>query len=109
MVTFSSWTDTRQFSAAPNSYWYLILLFWKMMSFGTKRIVFFGAKLHCFFSCSHSFAKAVRYADKTLSFQDSAMQATQCLNIFNNINTDYTSIPTVQVLFLSCVAKRQHH
>ena len=46
-VTFNSWTDSHQISAAPNSQQYLILLvpFWKMMSFETKWIAFVGAKM----------------------------------------------------------------
>ena len=42
MVTFNSCTDTRQISAAPNSWRYLILLvsFWKTMSFETNGLRF---------------------------------------------------------------------
>ena len=47
MVTFNSWTDTRQISAASDSQQYLILLapFWKMTSFETKWIAFFKHSL----------------------------------------------------------------
>ena len=56
MVTFNSWTDTLQISAAPNFYHYLILLvpFWKIMSFETKWIAFFGAKSRCYLPRSRS-------------------------------------------------------
>ena len=76
-MTFNSWTDTRQTSAAPNSHRYLIYLFWKMISFEAKWIAFFGAKSPCFLPHSRSPAKAMRYADEMLSFQDSALRATQ--------------------------------
>ena len=42
-----------------------------------KWITFFGAKSRCFLSRSHSPAKAMQYADETLSFHDSAKRATQ--------------------------------
>ena len=60
MVTFNLWTDTRQISAAPNSHQYLILLvrFWKMTSFATNWIAFFGAKSRCFLPCLRSPTKA---------------------------------------------------
>ena len=78
MVTFNLWTDTRQISAAPNSHQYLILLvpFWKMTSFATKRIPFFGAKSRCFLP-RLALQQKQRYADETLSFKDNAMRATQ--------------------------------
>ena len=66
MMTFNLWTATRQISAAQNPHEYLILLvpFWKMMSFETKWISFSGVK-------------AMHFADETLSFKDSVIQATQ--------------------------------
>ena len=42
------------------------------MSFKRKWIVFFGAKSSSFLSRLRSPAKAMRYADETLLFQDSA-------------------------------------
>ena len=48
------------------------------MSFKTKWIVFFGAKLRSFLPRLRSPAKAIRYAVETLlSFQDRAIWATQ--------------------------------
>ena len=60
MVTVNLWTVTRQISAAPNSHQYLILLvlFWKMTSFATKWIAFFGAKSRCFLPRLRSPTKA---------------------------------------------------
>ena len=60
MATFNLWTDTRQISAAPNSHQYLIQLvpFWKMKSFATKWIAFFGAKSRCFLPRLRSPTKA---------------------------------------------------
>ena len=75
MITFNSWTDTHQISAAPNSHRYVILLFGKYC-FKTKWIAFFAAKSRCFLPRLRSPAKAMRYADETLSFQDSAIRAT---------------------------------
>ena len=51
------------------------------MSFETKWIAFFGAKSRCFLPRSRSLAKAMQYADETLSFQGSAIEATQSSNI----------------------------
>ena len=75
----SKFIITCQISAAPNSHKYLILLvpFWKMMSFATKWIAFFGAKSPCFLPHLHSPTNAMIYADETLSFKDTAMQDTQ--------------------------------
>ena len=56
--------------------------FWKMMSFETKWIAFFRAKSRCFVPRSRSPAKAMRYTDETLSFQNNAIRATQWSNIF---------------------------
>ena len=74
MVTFNLFTDTRQIWAAPNCCRYLILLvpFWKMMSFKTKWIAFFGAKLRCFLPQLGFPTNAMRYADKTLSHSTTA-------------------------------------
>ena len=47
------------------------------MSFETKWIVFYEAKPRCFLPRSRSPVKAIRYADKTLSLQDSSIRATQ--------------------------------
>ena len=110
MVTSNSWSDTRQISAAPNSHQYLILLvpFRKMVSFETKWIAFFGAKLHCFLACLHSSAKAMGYADKTLLCKDTTIQATQRgSNIFveyQHLTNDYTCISTHWVLYLPRVS-----
>ena len=41
------------------------------MSFGTKWIAFYGAKLRCFLPRLHSSTKAMWYANETLLFQDS--------------------------------------
>ena len=51
--------------------------FWKMMSFETKWIAFFGAKLRCFVPRFGFPAKAIRYSDETLSFQNGAIRAMQ--------------------------------
>ena len=48
-----------------------------MISFETKRIAFFGAKMRYYQPRSRSPAKAMWYVDETLSFQDSAIRATQ--------------------------------
>ena len=83
MVTFNLWTDTRQISASPNSHQYLILLvpFWKMTSFATKWIVFFGEN-HAAFCLVCALQQKQRYADETLSLKVTAMRATQWSNIF---------------------------
>ena len=73
MMTFSSWTDTRQISAAPKFSPVSDSTFWKMISFETKWIAFFGAKSRCLLPRSRSPARAIRCADETLSFQDYAM------------------------------------
>ena len=77
-VAFNLWIGIRQISAASNSHRYLILLvsFWKMMSFETKWSAFFGAKSHCCLVGDLP-QKQCGYADETLSFQDSAIRATQ--------------------------------
>ena len=57
----------------------------------------FWSKMNCVLGCeiallSASFMfsrKAMQFADETLSFQDSAIRATQWSNILVNINTDY--------------------
>ena len=79
MVTVNSWIHTRQISVGPNSHQYLILLVpvWKIMSFETKWIAFFGAKSPYFLPRSRSPAKAMRYVDETTSFEDSAIRGTQ--------------------------------
>ena len=102
-LSFTSWTETRQILAAQ------ILrsdsTFWKMMSFETKWIAFFGAKSRCFLLRLCSPAKAIRllarhYHSKTVRY---GLQNDQTFLI--NINTDYTSISNLRVLFLLCVAK----
>ena len=45
------------------------------MSFETKRIALFCAKSRCFLPCLRSPAKAMWYANETLSFQDSAIRS----------------------------------
>ena len=64
--------------------------FWKMMSFETKWIAFFGAKLRYFLPRLRSPAKAMRYTDETLSLQGSAIR-------LRNIDTDYTGILNINV------------
>ena len=104
-LSFNSWTEARQILAAQ------ILrsdsTFWKMMSFETKWIALFGAKSRCFLLRSCSPAKVIRllarhYYSKTARY---GLQNDQTFSI--NINTDNTSISTLRVLFLLCVAKRQ--
>ena len=76
-MTFSSWTDSPQISAGPNSYQYLILLvpFCKMMSLKQNKLRLLVQR--CFLPRSRATAKAMRYAGKTLSFQDTTLQATK--------------------------------
>ena len=75
MVTFNSWTNSSvlgrlKFSPVSD------FTFWKMMSFEANRIAFFGAKSRCFLPGLRS-AKAMWYADETLSFQESAIRGMQ--------------------------------
>ena len=53
------------------------------MRFETKWIPFFGAKLRCFLPSARSHAKAMWYADETVSFQGCTIGAMQRSNIFN--------------------------
>ena len=76
MVTFNSSTNTKSVLGCPKFLSVSGFTFWKMMCF-EKWIAFFGAKSRCFQPGSRSPAEAMRYADETLSFQDSAIQATQ--------------------------------
>ena len=48
-----------------------------MLGFRTKWIAFLGTKLRWFLPRSRSRAKAMRYADETLSFQGCAIVAAQ--------------------------------
>ena len=79
MVTLNSCTNTRQITAAPNFRRYLLLLvpFWKIMSFETNGLRFLVRNRAAFCHIPHSPANAMRNADKTLSFHDSTIQATQ--------------------------------
>ena len=84
VVTLNSRTDKRQISAAPNFRRFSdsscsIL---ENKEFWNKWIAFFDARSRCFLPRSLSPAKAMRYTDKTLSFHDSAIRATQWSYIF---------------------------
>ena len=65
-----------KFSPVSNS------TFLKMISFKTKSIAFFGVKSRCFLPRLRSPTKPMWYAIETLSFQDSAIRATQSSNVF---------------------------
>ena len=54
---------------------------------------------------SRSTAKAMRYADDTLSFQDSTIWATNDRTFSININPDNASIPTLRVCFHTVLQK----
>ena len=102
MVTFNSCTDTPQISAAPDSRRYLILLvpFWKMKSFVTKRLRFL-VQNRSFLPRSRAPAKVMRYADETFYHSMTARyELHNDLTFSLNINTDFTRIPTSKVLTL---------
>ena len=65
-----------------------------MMSFDTKLIALFGAKLRCVLPRSCSPAKAMRCADATLSFKTARYRLRNDRTFTINISTDYISIPT---------------
>ena len=78
-MTFNSWTDTRQISAAPNSHSVSDSTCSSLKSDEneTKWITFLEAKSRYFLLRWRSPAKAMRYADEALSFNDTTIRATQ--------------------------------
>ena len=78
-----------------------------MMSFETKWIAFFDAKLSCFLPHLHFPTKAVQYANETLSFQDKEYGLHNDLNIFIKYQHSLCKHSDSPGFVSTLVAKRQ--
>ena len=91
LVTFNSWTDTCQISAAPN-FWYLILLvpFWKMISFETKWVAFLKQICTAFCFLCILLQKQCGMLTRHYYLKTVPYRLSNDLTFSLNINTDYT-------------------